>query len=176
MGDPAHQARTSDHNVGNAFDITHDPAHGFDCAVWADKARGDSRVKYVIWNRKIWSRAYAAKGWRNYTGTNPHSKHMHVSIYAASRDDCRPWPWAPKKADEMTEADFKRIEQIVSRIVGPKVEWHETFTTSYEAATQQQAREIEARVNGKLDSMMDEIRSYIEEARQRAENPPASAS
>jgi hypothetical protein len=30
MGDAAHQQRKSDHNDGNAFDLTHDPVHGVD--------------------------------------------------------------------------------------------------------------------------------------------------
>ena len=36
MGDTAHQKRHSDHNDGNAFDLTHDPAHGVDCVRFPD--------------------------------------------------------------------------------------------------------------------------------------------
>lgn len=37
-------------------------------------------LKYVIWNKQIWSRARASEGWRRYTGSNPHTQHMHVSV------------------------------------------------------------------------------------------------
>ena len=35
-------------------------------------------VTYVIYNRKIWS-AYSL-GWRDYTGSDPHTSHIHVSL------------------------------------------------------------------------------------------------
>ena len=98
MGDTAHQQRHSDHNDGNAFDLTHDPAHGVDCAVLSRLVINDNRVTYVISNRQIYNRARVAEGWRPYTGLNPHNRHMHVSIRAASRDDLSPWPWSAKAA------------------------------------------------------------------------------
>ncbi len=94
MGDAAHQARRSDHNDGNAFDLTHDPAHGVDCNVLSRQVINDARVTYVIWNRQIYNRSRAGEGWRAYTGSNPHNHHMHVSIQAASRNNLSPWPWS----------------------------------------------------------------------------------
>jgi putative peptidoglycan binding protein len=94
MGDAAHQARKSDHNDGNAFDLTHDPGHGVDCGVLSRKVINDARVTYVIWNREIYNRARAAEGWRKYDGANPHNHHMHVSIHAGSREDLAMWPWS----------------------------------------------------------------------------------
>lgn len=96
MGDAAHQARPSDHNKGLAVDITHDPASGADGELIALAAITDPRVTYVIWNRRIYSKARAAEGWRPYTGSSPHTHHVHVSVQAGapSRDD-GPWPWAP---------------------------------------------------------------------------------
>lgn len=35
-------------------------------------------VMYVIYNRKIWS-AYSP-GWRDYTGSSPHTDHIHISL------------------------------------------------------------------------------------------------
>lgn len=52
MGDTRHAARRSDHNDGNAFDLTHDPDNGIDCNLFAKLALLDRRVQYVIWNRK----------------------------------------------------------------------------------------------------------------------------
>jgi hypothetical protein len=99
MGDASHQARKSDHNDGNAFDITIDEARatagtGPVGDELAAQALEDPRSTYVIWNRQIKSKAREAEGWRTYDGPNPHTKHVHVSINAAMRDDDSPWPWA----------------------------------------------------------------------------------
>jgi hypothetical protein len=94
MGDAAHNRRKSDHNDGNAYDLTHDPANGVDCHTLSRQVINDPRVTYVIWNHRIFNRSRAAEGWRNYTGANPHTKHMHVSIRAAARDNLSPWPWS----------------------------------------------------------------------------------
>ncbi len=95
MGDAAHQRRRSDHNLGNAFDLTHDPAHGVNCNALALLVIGDARVTYVIWNRQIYNRARAAEGWRPYGGSNPHTHHMHVSIRDAERNNLAAWAWSP---------------------------------------------------------------------------------
>lgn len=38
-------------------------------------------VKYVIWNRQVWSAEKATQGWRPYTqaGQGPHDDHLHVT-------------------------------------------------------------------------------------------------
>lgn len=95
MGDAAHQKRPSDHNLGNAVDITHDPASGCDGQVIADLAIQDPRVTYVIWNAQIYNRARAAEGWRPYKGSNPHRHHVHISVRADARGDASRWGWAP---------------------------------------------------------------------------------
>lgn len=43
------------------------------------RAGSEKRIKYIIWNRTIWS---AAGGWkaRRYTGANDHTHHFHVSF------------------------------------------------------------------------------------------------
>lgn len=105
IGDAAHASRSSDHNpwikdggvgVVTALDITHDPRNGVDCAAIAEalRASGDKRLKYIIWNRRIWTPA-KSPNWRAYTGTNPHDKHIHVSVAStkALYDDDGPWAW-----------------------------------------------------------------------------------
>jgi len=97
IGDLAHSSRKSDHNpnaagVVTALDITNDPAHGVDGGAIAKALTADPRVKYVIWNRKIWSASKPS--WRPYTGKNPHTKHVHVSASADKAkydDDKTPW-------------------------------------------------------------------------------------
>src|SRR5688572_10906117 len=95
IGDPAHASRRSDHNPDSrgvvlAFDITHDPAHGVDCErLYAHLVRvRDPRVKYVIWRRGITSGNRGPAPWvrRDYTGSNPHDRHLHVSVLADEDD------------------------------------------------------------------------------------------
>ena len=89
MGDASHQARKSDHNQGNAVDITHDPASGCTGDKIAAAAIKDPRTKYVIYNRQIY---FTSKGqWTNYNGPNPHTKHCHISIKTESRNDTSKW-------------------------------------------------------------------------------------
>ena len=87
------QNPNSDHNTGLAVDLTHDPKNGIDCAEIFEKLKEDERVSYLIFNKKIWSRAKAKSGNRVYTGSNPHNKHLHISINANKSNDTSPWFW-----------------------------------------------------------------------------------
>jgi hypothetical protein len=95
IGDAAHCQRTSDHNpwvrdgnigVVTAMDITDDPSHGCSANNIAESIRTnrDSRVKYIIWNRRIANSSpiggSPAWEWRLYNGSNPHTKHIHISV------------------------------------------------------------------------------------------------
>lgn len=86
----AHQKQNpnSDHNTGLAVDLTHDPANGIDCADIYNRFKSDGRVKYLIFQGKIWSKD---KGDKKYTGTNQHNKHLHISIKDESANDTSPW-------------------------------------------------------------------------------------
>jgi len=37
-------------------------------------------IQYMIWNRRIWGSYSASSGWRRYTGSNPHTDHVHFSL------------------------------------------------------------------------------------------------
>lgn len=125
MADQQHTSR-SDHFYGNAFDLTHDPGDGVDTYVLADELRKrckagiEHRVKYIISNRRIAS-TIGGWVWRAYDGTNPHSKHMHVSIYQTARTDTSPWWTAPRPApqpqpegdSEMNDADWNRLSKLL---------------------------------------------------------------
>ena len=87
------QNPNSDHNTGLAVDLTHDPAAGVDCEVIFEKLKEDERVEYLIFNKKIWSRARAKSGNRPYSGSNPHTKHLHINIYPDKASDTSPWFW-----------------------------------------------------------------------------------
>jgi len=84
----------SDHNTGYGVDLTHDPLHGIDCADIFQRLKSDVRVKYLIFNGKIWSKERAKEGDRKYTGSNKHPHHIHISINDGFGEDTRPWfPW-----------------------------------------------------------------------------------
>ena len=87
------QSPTSDHNTGLAVDLTHDPENGIDCVDIFEKLKEDKRVKYLIFQGKIWSKEKSKLGNRRYTGSNSHNKHLHISIDAACSADTSPWFW-----------------------------------------------------------------------------------
>lgn len=108
IGDAAHASRASDHNpwvvdagtgVVTARDFTHDASHGCDCNKLADLLRisRDPRIKYMIWNRRICASqpmgGQPAWAWRPYPGKNPHTKHLHISVFPdkALYDGSGPW-------------------------------------------------------------------------------------
>jgi hypothetical protein len=85
---------TSDHNTGYAVDLTHDPLGGVDCKKIFQYLKGDKRVKYLIFQGKIWSRERMNEGDRDYDGSNQHNKHLHISINDKHGNDTSPWfPW-----------------------------------------------------------------------------------
>ena len=107
------QNPTSDHNTGLAVDLTHDPKNGIDCADIFQKLKSDKRVKYLIFQGKIWSKEKAEQGDRQYTGSNSHHKHLHISINPAMAADTSPWfAWLDKP--KYSTADHARL--AVSKI------------------------------------------------------------
>lgn len=112
IGDARHAATPSDHNpdaagVVRALDLTHDTdgdaASTLNAHALADLLvkSHDPRIRYVISRGRI-ARSYP-KGtvpafvWAPYTGSNPHSGHVHVSVVATqAADSTRPWTIAPK--------------------------------------------------------------------------------
>lgn len=117
---PTHSAQnpTSDHELGNAFDLTHDPAHGVDCQVLSRLIVDDPRIRYIIWNRQIYNPSISTS-WRAYSGTNPHTKHMHVSILKTARNDASPW-WGTntEEDDDMawTDAQIAEVLDLLKQI------------------------------------------------------------
>ena len=111
IGDAAHATRSSDHNpwiidggmgVVTGMDLTHDPEGGCSGEHLAEALRGarDTRIKYVIWNRRIFSATVSPWEWRPYTGANPHNHHVHVSVSEdkARYDSTASWSVGPPMA------------------------------------------------------------------------------
>lgn len=95
IGDAAHQATQSDHNpdsrgIVHAIDIDKD---GIDPTMVVSAIIDDALpTSYVVWNRQIWSRS---RRWvpRAYTGSNPHTDHIHVSIQYGPHWESADWHW-----------------------------------------------------------------------------------
>lgn len=155
IGDEAHAVRSSDHNpwvkdgsmgVVTAIDFTHDPVNSLDAHKLAQSIvdSEDPRIKYVISNKRICSSTQSPWTWRKYSGSNPHTKHMHLSVKADKKfyDDEAPWsvefpevkaPVTPSKAPIViartvggTVAAGAAVGQIASEVVGPSATTVET--------------------------------------------------
>lgn len=111
LGDTQHSTTMSDHNpdasgIVYAVDVTHDPAHGLNIAELAMALTNsrDVRIKYVIANGRIW---FPASGWRTYTGSNPHTQHMHLSVTSERGDDDTLWQIGEDMIED-TDNEFSR--------------------------------------------------------------------
>ena len=106
-----HQNPNSDHNTGYGVDLTHDKLGGIDCFNIFQELKADKRVKYLIFQGKIWSAERASEGDRDYDGSNKHNKHLHISIKEGCGDDTSPWfPWLGKpKAVNKVRAALKPL-------------------------------------------------------------------
>jgi hypothetical protein len=99
------QSPNSDHNTGYAVDLTHDPKNDIDCVKLFIELQNDKRVKYLIFQGRIWSQT---NGVSKYTGSNPHDKHLHISIKEGHGNNVSEWfPWLGKA---------KTVGKIVSKV------------------------------------------------------------
>lgn len=129
IGDAAHASRASDHNpwvkdggrgVVTALDITHDPANGLDIQALANAivASKDERVKYIICNGRICSgtgQAHQAWTWRNYTGANKHTKHVHISVKSEKRFYDAATAWALPKGKASAPAPVAPKDSVLKK-------------------------------------------------------------
>lgn len=148
VGDAAHQSRSSasDHNpwivvrglgVVRALDIDVD---GINAGWYAEQLRllgaaRDHRLiggGYVIFNRRITKPDWT--GWSVYTGSNPHTSHVHVSLSRneSGFDDRGPWGFltgSPTPAPQPTTSSHPTIQQgskgdVVRRLQAALNRWY----------------------------------------------------
>ena len=90
--------RATGDDVVTALDLTHDPNSGCDAGVLAEVviASRDPRIKYIIWNRRIVSGDAGPSPWvkRQYTGSNPHTMHVHISVKPTKAEYDNDAAWA----------------------------------------------------------------------------------
>ncbi|GAB7192228.1 hypothetical protein NUM3379_29370 [Kineococcus sp. NUM-3379] len=92
---PVNGVPTSEHHEGRALDWALDVADPVQLVLaetflaWllAPDAAGRPAavarrlgVMYVIWNHRVWKSYRADAGWQPYTGSNPHTDHIHISL------------------------------------------------------------------------------------------------
>ncbi|SCF18247.1 Peptidoglycan-binding (PGRP) domain of peptidoglycan hydrolases-containing protein [Micromonospora viridifaciens] len=154
IGDAAHQARKSDHNPDgddrsvNAADFDID---GIDPLLVVRQCIAHPSTQYVIYNRTIWSRTRSFRPAR-YTGSNPHTKHLHVSVSHSRvlEDSLRPWGIATATVSKLGDrilrtgcrgSDVRELQTLANRVgarlatdgvFGPKTTtWIRSFQKSH---------------------------------------------
>lgn len=131
IGDTSHKARKSDHNpdyadggVVRAIDVDID---GINVNELLNAAIHDSRVSYVIYNRRIWG----GSRWRAYEGSNPHTKHVHISIeHNKAAEKNHAWNLGGSAAKPSTPSKPKPKVKVQSAKNKPN--GSTTFPTDYE--------------------------------------------
>lgn len=148
IGDEAHQQTSSDHNPddtsGSKTPQTDSDSKADVRAIDVDKSGPwphglsfdslinelvrrrregeDHRADLIIWNRR---KASDASGWKwvDYTGSNAHTEHAHISIRTEPYEDDRsPWGLVEKWGDmALTSDDKKWIEDTIKKYVGDVV-------------------------------------------------------
>lgn len=104
LGDQSHAARKSDHNPDKdgwvrAIDVDED-LNGKDgsdpvlanrlAGVLIEIAKHDKRLKYIIFEGRIWSATYRWSP-KEYVGANKHNHHIHISFDKSGDMDGKPF-------------------------------------------------------------------------------------
>lgn len=117
------QGGLSEHKEGRALDVMLDArslegravAAAFNGWLTADDAHGNTAamarrlgVMYIIWNRQIWRAYNPEAGWQPYTGADPHTNHIHISLSWAGALKRSTW-WS---LDPMTTPGLHLLEGV----------------------------------------------------------------
>lgn len=125
QGDWAHSQRSSGHNPNGrgvvcALDVTHDATLcSGDVIAETLRANRDPRLLYVIWDRRIFDGLEGDKpwSWHTYTGADPHTGHVHISLRQTSHyyDDRSPWGFGDDVTPEQLKTAIREVlaEELV---------------------------------------------------------------
>jgi hypothetical protein len=134
IGDAAHQNTDSDHNPNSresvdAWDMDKD---GVNVDEIISAFQEHPSANYWIYNRVI---ADADNGWRRirYTGTNPHTEHVHFSIRQSSQAEQNEQSWGLLEDEDMTPLQDKRLQASDARLAA-LVSGKTSHTTSWSDA------------------------------------------
>lgn len=86
---------------------------------------GDRRLRYVIFNRRIWR---AATGWGKeyYAGDDPHTNHAHFSASYATAQERSTEPWHLEDIMALTPDDKTWLATLVRTTVREELDKHST--------------------------------------------------
>lgn len=167
IGDPAHQARTSDHNddeIGKVPIVDADRKHEvhaldldadlrepgltmhmvIEHLLYRCRTGVENRLRYIIWNRCIW---HVDDSWaqKPYRLADPHTGHAHLSAsYATAREaDTRSWRLEDIPV-ALTEADKKWIAAQLDKAASAAAErvWKTTRDIGKAAGTGSHVAEL----------------------------------
>jgi hypothetical protein len=158
IGDLAHQGTVSDHNprlipglgpipVVTAIDITNDPKNGLDFNRVAEALRlsRDTRIKYVIWNRRQFSSTVSPWVWRPYSGDNPHDKHGHLSVMSNTSADSMAH-WSIGDEDDMDHSLDPMMNTLARRMDAVRGNV-EKYTVDYGTGPVQETNVVAVKMN-----------------------------
>lgn len=137
IGDQAHAARSSEHNPDNDPDpMPHGAVSAIDVytdangKTWITDAefdkllavlKKDARVWYVIHKGHIWSRTH---NWAKtaYTGTNPHTTHVHISLMQTkgAHDSTASWKLKGLKGAKPTTPAEPKLTKLAAGVAPGK--------------------------------------------------------
>jgi hypothetical protein len=184
IGDPAHQARPSDHNpdergLVHAIDVDAglEPMGSMqafvDHLVGRHRTGADKRLTYVIYRRRIWSASWNWRA-RRYGGSNPHDEHAHFSasdIPARERDGTN---WFLEEVPvALTDADKKWLAAQIDAAATNAAErvWKKKLNIAVapgQKANMQEAGSIlrytsseHHRIEGEVESLRAEIQGAL---------------
>jgi len=126
IGDTAHQQEESDHNpdewefvcagdfmIGDAFTVT-EAEFLFSRIVIMIRA-GDKRCAYAIWDKHIVSSTVSPGVVRAYTGDDPHTNHVHVSVpHGSQPHPTTSWKVYVVAHDPLDSTDLNNIDSHIA--------------------------------------------------------------
>ena len=124
IGDAAHQATNSSHNpdLDGSVDAWDMDVDGVPVATVIAAALKHEAIQYVIYNRRITSRSWGLGTWRPYTGTSPHTEHVHFNTRESHENSTKPWfpptPPTPPEDDMFEDADRDALTSANYRALG----------------------------------------------------------
>ena len=84
-------------------------------------------IMYMIFDRKMWRAYKASSGWQPYSGSNPHTDHVHFSFsWSGANKQTSFWsaPWA---APMPTSCSTRASNRSIGRLSRRRCEWASTF-------------------------------------------------
>lgn len=178
-GDSTPEHRAIDVMIGSAF--TKADADEYVANLLADPA-ARARLQNIIWNRSIWSRS---NGWKrqDYTGSDPHTNHVHVSGYAPDDENGASWPAVHGGGDTMfanygeTNTKVLALQHLIVRAGGSigTVNGQPDYDSNYGANTANGLRAVLGYGDGKTYGPKEYADLFVKVAKKNGGGTPGPA-